>query len=38
MTSLDFMTGQKILPKPEEFFPSHFLEALLSYIHLQNII
>lgn len=33
MTShVDFMRVQKILPKPEEFFPvthSHFLEALL---------
>jgi hypothetical protein len=42
MTSLgDFMRGQKILPKPDEFFPvidSHFLEALLSYNHLQNRI
>jgi hypothetical protein len=35
------MRGQKLLPKPEEFFPvihSHFLEALLSYNHLQNRI
>ncbi len=37
----DFMRGQKILPKPEEFFPvidTHFLEALLSYNNLQNRI